>query len=234
MSRYLFPIRRARPRLYAYWSPDVGTGALPEESEFITIYPGWNVWDVWQVNSLPFSLLMVGVSRDRQLRIWVEDKVRLGAPGSLVADSIDLKGGQIEVLNGKPVGLTTDQRKEQVPGPIMVVDGPATLRTVRFFNRGGKAKMAWPHDNSYLLDQNYIPAPSNPATTGPAPDTIGSTVGSGVVAPITDLLSGIPLAAYGGAAVFAAFYVFRKELFSHAVSRARQSRHSRNRHSKST
>ena len=209
------------------------TGAVPQESEFITIYPGWNVWDVWQLIDLPFSLMMIGIDRDRQLRIWVEDKVRLGAPGALVADSIDLKGGQIEILNGKPVGLVTDQRKEQVPGPALVVNGVPTLRTVRFYNRGTKAKMAWPHDSSYLLDQNYIPAPSNPATAGPAPDTIASTVGSGALAPVKALLGEIPPVIYIGGVVFAAAYFFKKEIFSHVISRKRQSRPSGNRRSKS-
>jgi hypothetical protein len=226
----------SRPIYYGYSEPICYCDGVPclcppevsglEETEFLTVYPGWNVWDVWQVKDLPFSLLMMGVSPERQLRIWVEDAVRLGAPGALVADSIDLKGGQVEILNGQPAGLARDQRKEQVPGPSMVVDGPATLRTVRFFNRGDKAKMAWPHDSSYLLDQTYSPSPINPATSGPGPDTIAGTVGKGVVAPLTELLS--PTVLISGALV-ALGYVFRKELFSNVAKRIRVSRASRSR-----
>lgn len=198
-------------------------------SGFLTIYPGWNVWDVWQVNDLPFSVMMLGVSRDRQLRIWVEDAVRLGAPGSIVADSIDLKGGQVEILSGKPPGLARDQRKEQAPGPSMVVSGSATLRTVRFYNRGDKTTMAWPHDESYLLDQTYVPSAIDPATSGPAPGTIAGTVGSGVVQPIKDILSEIPTVVYIGAGLFAVGYFFKKELFSNVYKRVRNNRASRSR-----
>lgn len=183
------------------------TGAVdPAQSDFTTIYPGWNVWDVYQVNDLPFSIMMIGVDKDRQLRIWVEDAVRLGAPGALVADSIDLKGGQIEILNGPPEGLTVADRKETVSGPAMVVSGPATLRTVRFYNRGNEAEMAWPHDDSYLLDKDYVPSPSNPATSGPAPNTIAGTVGSGVIAPVKEFIGEIPSVVYIGAALIGGLY----------------------------
>lgn len=195
-------------------------GAL-SESDFLTVYPGWNVWDVWQVNDLPFSIMMIGIDKNKQLRIWVEDAVRLGAPGALVADSIDLKGSQIEILNGPPNGLQVDHRKEQVPGPAMLVNGPATLKTVRFFNRGDKASMAWPHDASYLLEKTYVPSNSNPATSGPAPNTIASTISSGAIAPIKTLLS--PPVVYIGGIIVTALYLFRKELFN--VSRAKVRKH---------
>lgn len=197
-----------------------------QETGFLTVYPGWNVWNVWQVKDLPFSLMMIGVSPERQLRIWVEDSVRLGAPAAKVSDSIDLKGGQIEILTGPPSGLVSGQRKEQTPGPSLVVSGPATLRTVRFFNRGDKTTMSWPHDESYLLDQTYVPSPVNPATSGPAPDTIVSTVGNGVV---KDILGEIPPAIYVGGVVVAVGYLFRKELFSYGIKRLRKNRSSRSR-----
>jgi len=186
------------------------TGALANK-DFLTIYPGWNVWDVYQVNDLPFSLMMVGVSPERQLRIWVEDAVRLGAPGALVADSIDLKGGQVEILNGIPAGLKVDQRKEDVSSSVLV-SGSATLHTVRFFNRGDKASMSWPHDESYLLDKDYVPSPTNPATASPAPSTIAGGLGSGVGQPIKDLLTELePFLFIGGAVGI--LWIFRKELF---------------------
>jgi len=182
-------------------------------SEFLTVYPGWNIWQVWQVKDLPFSVMMVGVSPDRQLRIWVEDKVRLGASGAVVADPIDLKGGQIELLQGTPEGLVTDQRKEQVPGPSMFVSGPANLRTLRFFNRGSKAFMAWPHDESYLLEKTFVPSPTNPATSGPPPTTIPETVGNGVVSPVTEAAKqATPLLIIG--AVLTGLYLFKDVIFN--------------------
>lgn len=219
MSRPLYNRSSSRisPRHhYAYWD----TGALANP-EFLTITPGWNVWDVWQVKNLPFSIAMMGLDRDRQLRIWVEDKVRLGAPGSVIADPIDLKGGQVQILNGKPVGLSTGQRKEQVSGPLLVVDGPADLRTVRFFNRGDSAVMAWPHDESYLLDQTYVPSPSNPATSGPAPDTIAGGIGKGASGPVKEFFEEMfPVLATAG--VFGAVYLLRKELFSSVKRKLRK------------
>jgi len=185
------------------------TGAVTD-SDFLTVYPGWNVWDVYQVKDLPFSIMMIGLDRDRQLRIWVEDAVRLGAPGASVADSIDLKGGQVQILNGLPTGLQSDQTKEQVSGPAMTVKGPAQLRTVRFFNRGDKSTMAWPHDESYLLDKDYVPSASNPATSGPAPATIGTTVGGGVIAPVKQFLGEIPPVVYYGVALLGGVYVADK------------------------
>ena len=95
------------------------------------VFPGWNVWKVWQVKDLPFSLMMFGVSRDLQLQIWVEDQVRLNAPGSDVADPADLKGSKVQIIADAP-GLSTAMAKESVPGPAMVVSGPADLRVVRF------------------------------------------------------------------------------------------------------
>lgn len=155
------------------------------------VFPGWNVWKVWQVKDLPFSLMMLGVSRDLQIQIWVEDQVRLNAPGSDVADPVDLKGSKVQILADAP-GLSTAMAKESVPGPAMVVSGPADLRVVRFFNKGGQAQLPWPHDESYLLDAVLQPQEGNPVTTGPAPVTIGQTVGNGVIQPIGDALSAIP------------------------------------------
>lgn len=200
-------------------------GAL-KESEFLKVYPGWNVWQVWQVNELPFSVMMMGLDRDRQLRIWVEDVVRLGAPDASIADSLDLKGGQVQILNGAPPGLKTDQRKESVPGPAMVVSGPATLRTVRFFNRGNQTQIAWPHDESYLLERTFIPSPENPATNLPAPSTISETVVSGAGEPVKELLKSPALYVAGAVTLL---YVFRKELFSNVRAKLRNIRHSRNR-----
>lgn len=170
-------------------------------SAMAPVFPGWNVWKVWQVKDLPFSLMMLGVSRDRQLQIWVEDQVRLNAGGTDVADPADLKGSHVQILADAP-GLSTAVQKESVPGPAMLVDGPADLRAVRFFNKGGQSQLPWPHDESYLLEAVLQPQADNPATSGPAPVTIGQTIGNGVIQPIGDALSAIPSwLKYGGIAV---------------------------------
>lgn len=176
------------------------------EIAFAPIFPGWNVWNIWQVKLLPFSLWMLGVSRDRQLQIFVEDAVRLHS-ASDTADPIDLKGSQVEIIAGAP-GLATATRKEQVPGPAMTVSGPAELRTVRFFNRGEASQVAWPHDESYLLDEVFEPSPTNPATSGAAPTTIGRTVGHGVLAPIENALGEIPWYVKAGAAFLGVALVY--------------------------
>ena len=160
-------------------------------ADLAKVFPGWNVWAVWQQKDLNFEPLHVGESRDRRLRIWVEDAVRLGAPGTVVADPIDLKGSQIEVLPGEPAGLSQTQRKEDVSGPAMLLDGPGELRFVRFYNRGPAGSLVWPHDGNYLLDAVYQPDPKNETTSGPAPNTIGSTVGGGVQQTLGDAFSGL-------------------------------------------
>jgi hypothetical protein len=174
-------------------------------SAFAPVFPGWNVWQVWQVKDLPFSLSMIGVSPERQLRIWVEDELRLHSAAD-VADPLDLKGGQIEVIDSAP-GLGTAMRKEDVPdGATYLVSGPADLKTVRFFNKAGQTQIAWPHDDSYLLDAVLQPTASNPATSGPAPTTIGQTVGNGVISPIGDVVGQIPWWIKVGAALAAVGY----------------------------
>lgn len=195
------------------------------EQEFLKVYPGWNVWEVWQVKDLPFSVMNVGLSPERQLRIWVEDKVRLGAPGAIVADSIDFKGSQVELLRGTPEGLQQDQRKEQVPGPSMFVSGPAKLTTLRFFNRGDKAFMAWPHDESYLLERTFIPSPSNPATSGPAPSTIGDTVGGSITGPVTDVAKKLSPLLIGAGVLAGLYFLLESKVLTSAKRRiSRKSR----------
>lgn len=152
-----------------------GYGVGADESPMAPVFPGWNVWSVWQVKDLPFSLSMIGVSRDRQLKIWVEDHVRLEAPGASVADPIDLKGGQIQILNARPSDLKIAKRKEEVSGPPLLIESqaePPELRFVRFFNRGAESSLPWPHDDAYLLEEILLPNPESPVTKGPGPGTI--------------------------------------------------------------
>lgn len=148
-------------------------------SNILTVFPGWNVWSVYQVKDLPTTLMMMGVTRDRQLQIWVEDAVRLGAGGAIVADPVDLKGSQVQILQGPPTDLEVEERKEDVPGAsAMTVSGPADLRYVRFYNRGTPASMNWPHDENYLLNEVYHPSEKSPETKGPPPPTVTNNLGS--------------------------------------------------------
>lgn len=175
-----------------------------EAQDFVTIFPGWNVWAVWAVKSPSFDPLMIGVSPERRLRIWVEDQVRLHASGAVVADPLDLKGGQVELLpsEASTEGLTVKGRKEETGGPALTVDGPAELHFIRFFNRGAEAKLPWPHDEDYLLDRYYQPSTSAPATQGPGPSTMTNTV----VQPATDALKPV----FWGAGILAAFLLIRE------------------------
>lgn len=177
--------------------------------DFAKVFPGWNVWAVWQQKDLNFEPLHVGESRDRRLRIWIEDAVRLGAPGTIVADPVDLKGGQIEILPGAPAGLSQVQRKEDTSGPAMLLDGPGELRFVRFYNRGAPGSLVWPHDGNYLLDAVYQPDPKNETTSGPAPSTIGGTVAGGVKEVAGDALSGLGTVAAIGALTLVAWGAYR-------------------------
>ena len=139
------------------------------------VFKGWNVWAVDQVKDLDFTVLGICVSRDRQLQVWVEDHVRLDAPGTDVADPLDLKGSQVQILAGDaPAGLKVFRRKEQVPGDVMLVNGESDLRLVRFFNRGQASSLPWPHDDNYILDAVYQPDPGQSITSGPPPREIAS------------------------------------------------------------
>ncbi len=141
-------------------------------TDFAPIFKGWNVWSVWAKDDLDFEFLMVGVSDERRLRIWVEDEVRTHLGSADVDDPIDLKGSQVEILHGPPEGLEPAAIKDKVSGPIMLLDGKATLHYVRFFNRGNEGKISWPHDLNFLLDTVYQPSETSPVTQGPAPPHI--------------------------------------------------------------
>lgn len=137
------------------------------------VFEGWNVWAVYQKTDLDFEPLMLGLSRDRRLRIWVEDNVRLNAPGTDVADPIDVKGSQVQIIAGDaPSGLKSAARKEQVPGDVMLLEGDNERRVVRFFNHGKASALPWPHDSNYLLDEVYQPDPHAAVSSGDAPRQI--------------------------------------------------------------
>jgi len=169
------------------------------EPAFAPVFPGWNVWKVYQVKDLPFSLMMIGVSPERQLRLWVEDELRLHSAAD-VADPLDLKGGQVEILENAN-GLNPAMSREQVGLGEALLSGPADLKIVRFFNKAGNTQLAWPHDESYLLDQVLEPKADNPATSGPAHTTIGETVGTGITKPLGDVLGSVPWYVWAGLTV---------------------------------
>jgi hypothetical protein len=170
---------------------DMVVGAAGRDPSLAHVFKGWNVWAVDQVDDLPVltNPMMWGVSRDDQLRIWVEDQVRLHAQGASVADPIDLKGSHVEILAGPPAGLAVEQKKEDVPGDVpLMTGGPAALRYVRFFNRGEESDLPWPHDDDYLLDRTFTPSASSPATSGPGGGTI---IDRNIIQPGEDVLKGV-------------------------------------------
>lgn len=153
--------------------------------EFAPVFAGWNVWSVYQTLNLDFSILMVGLSRDSRLKIWVEDQVRLYAPDTAVADPVDLKGSQVQIVRGRPT-LPVLTRKEDVPGTLLV-DGPAELRYVRFFNRGKESKLLWPHDDNYLVNEVFRPSVSDPLTSGGGPLTTTQNITKPILQSVVDV-----------------------------------------------
>jgi hypothetical protein len=144
---------------------------------FASIFPGWNVWAVWQKTDLDFEPTMVGLSDERRLRIWVEN-VASAAPGAAVSDPANplaLRGAQVQPMPSAG-DLSAVERKELTPGPaVLTLDGPAKLKFVRFYNRGSSGVVPWPHDENYLLDAVYQPSETSPITSAPAPDSLAGT-----------------------------------------------------------
>lgn len=145
---------------------------------FAPIFKGWNVWDVFAKNDLDFELSGVGASPERRLRIFVENSIVDGAPAAAVDDQdnpLKLVGSMIQVIKS-PGGLQVATRKEDVPGPALVLDGPATKHTVRFWNRGEDTELSWPQSSNFLLDAVYQPSTTSPITSGPAPSSLPGTL----------------------------------------------------------
>ncbi|HEX7273141.1 MAG TPA: hypothetical protein VF420_13420 [Casimicrobiaceae bacterium] len=139
-------------------------------ADFAPIFAGWNAWSVYQKRDLDFELSMAGLDRDRRLRIWVENAAA-ESPGSNVSDPIALKGSQIQIVQtGElPKDLAVAAQREKLSGPLLVLDGPADLRTVRFYNRGEAGKIPWPHDDNYLLEAVFTPNEKSEITSGAPP-----------------------------------------------------------------
>jgi hypothetical protein len=146
---------------------------------FAPVFAGWNVWDVWQADDPTFSIMNAGLSLDRQLQIWVENEIKDNANGAAVADPANpaaLRGDQIQLIP-KVLDLTPVATRGSIPelaGALNVGSSgsKATLRTVRFFNRGTDAVLPWPHDENYVLDTVYQPDAANLVTSGPAPSSL--------------------------------------------------------------
>jgi hypothetical protein len=179
---------------------------------FVQIFAGWNVWEVWQsqepILGVADSVLNLGVPLERQLRIWVEDKIKDGAPAAAVADPLNplaLKGAQVEIISN-PAGLELLQTRGDIPelaGALQLgKEGSQALkRTVRFFNRGSDTGMSWPHDQNYLLDAVYQPSRTNPITNGAAPGSLGGAADKlekqvGAVVTTIAVVGGVALGAY--------------------------------------
>jgi hypothetical protein len=149
---------------------------------FVPIFAGWNVWDVWQADDPTFSIMNIGLDLDRELRIWVENEIKDNAPGAAVADPANpaaLRGDQIQIIphvNGLQSAATRGDIPELAGAMQIGSQGSkATLRTVRFWNRGSETSMPWAHDENYMLDQAYTPSSSNSATNAPQPSSLGAT-----------------------------------------------------------
>jgi hypothetical protein len=157
---------------------------------FAPVFVGWNVWDIWQSDDPPFSVLNVGLDLERQLRIYVENQIKDNAPGAAVADPLNpaaLRGDQIQIIP-RVEGLEFERTRADVPelaGSVNLGggdDAKALLRTVRFFNRGIESALPWPHGDGYLLENVYKPDPKNPVTGAPQPGSLGGAASEGAAA----------------------------------------------------
>ncbi len=172
---------------------------------FAPIFHGWNVWDVFAKDDLDTELGGIGLSPEKRLRIWVDRSIRDGAPAAEVADPANpttLVGDVIGVLDNAG-SLAPALRKESVPGPAFLLDGPATVHTVRFFNRGPETAISWPHSSNFLLDVVYQPSAASPITSGAGPGTLAGTVSDAAKSAekTTKLVLTIVAVAAGGAAL---------------------------------
>jgi hypothetical protein len=171
-------------------------GQVGAPAGFAQIFPGWNVWEVWQSQDpigIADEILNAGVPLERQLRIWVENWIRDHAPAAAVADPANLfalKGAQIEIIPNAG-GLELLQSRADVPGLAGAMQlgnqgSEGRKFTVRFFNRGTETTAAaWPHDENYLLEAVYQPSGANPITSGAPPSSAG-----GVATELADKVGG--------------------------------------------
>lgn len=182
--------------------------AVGAPAGFVQVFPGWNVWDVWQADDQKLgvvdSVMLAGVGNERRLRIFVEDWLREHDTQAQVADHWNgaLKGDAIDIVPNA-AGLSVLQTRADVPGLAGSQqrgepNSPVKLWTVRFFNRSSApSAVAWPTDDNYLLEQVYQPATNNPLTNAPAPRSTLDDVakGAGEVIKVVAIVGGIALGA---------------------------------------
>lgn len=147
---------------------------------FVPVFHGWNVWAVLARNEPSFDVGMVGVSPERRLRIWVEQKAD-EAPGVNVADEFNplkLKGEQVEIIPSAEGLEPALERDQEFPGSILNFDPAHTRVFVRFFNRGTEGAAKWPRDEDFFLDTVYAPDAENVITSGAEPGTLEGTAGA--------------------------------------------------------
>lgn len=180
---------------------------------FAPVFAGWNVWSVYQSDDPTFEVMMVGVSLDRRLRVWVENAVNDNAPGAAVSDPWNpaaLRGDQIQILPNA-AGLQAVSSRGSIPelsGALQLgSDGSTvTLYTVRFWNRGTPTVLPWPHDANHVLEQVFQPTAENAITSAPAPSSLAGSVANAVdttgqILKIVAIGAGIVLAAAVAVAV---------------------------------
>ncbi len=184
--------RRHHVRAHAFaMGESVGAAAA---AGFAPIFEGWNVWDVWQADDPTFSVMTVGESLDRQLQVWVEDQIKDNAPGSAVADPANplaLRGAQIQIIP-KVTGLEVAAARGDIPqlagaAQLGSTGSKATLRTVRFWNRGTATSLPWPHDENYMLEEVYTPSSSSSVTNAPQPGSLAGSASAAADAAATGL-----------------------------------------------
>lgn len=153
----------------------------------VPIFAGWNVWDVWQADNPSFSVMNIGLSLERQLRVWVENQIKDNAPGSDVADPLNpaaLRGEQVQPIGhvtGLTIAATRADDPELADAKLNSSGSTATLRTVRFWSRapGERYKlvttMPWARDDDYLLNVVYQPTAKSPVTNAPQPGSLAGT-----------------------------------------------------------
>lgn len=195
------------PLTYGRGPRTLAIGAPPG---FATVFPGWNVWDLWQASDPDEGILgtlwHAGISQDQLLKLWVENQIEDHAPGANVSDPLNpnpekFRGDQIQILPTRPEGLAVADARESagLGGALQVgKDGStAVFRTIRFFNRGQQAILPWPHDKNFVVDVVYQPSATNPITNGAAPSTAGGAISAAADASAKALGELVTVAAWG-------------------------------------
>lgn len=154
---------------------------------FAPIFPGWNVWSVYQsddpIEGVLGTIWTLGESLDRKLQVWVEDHVKDTAPGTAVADPANpaaLRGDQVFIIPSAGT-LDIDSKSGDIPelsGAMQLgnAGSKAVERYVRFYNRGAASVMPWPHDTNYLLNHVYSPSGTDPITSSKPPASLSSAL----------------------------------------------------------